>query len=1222
MIAFPRVLSSAFALSFAALTFAVLAFAVTVPVLISGTTLYAQAGRAGLISQAVDESARVVLSGSTHPLATRAADRGAVSASSPANRMLLLLRRSPEQEVALNALIESLHDSNSANFHKWLTPEQFGAQWGAADSDIAAVTAWLQSHGFEVKGATPGRTAIEFSGTAGQVQEAFHTAIHSYMVNGELHHANSTDPQIPAALAPVVAGISTLNDFHPRSMSRKGPRGIFDMKTNSVRPEWTASGSFGNLLYVGPADAAIIYNSPIKALNPAATGATVDGSGAIIGVIGDSNISTVQNAHYRKLFGLAAQTPKVIIDGGVDPGENGDSIEAYIDTEIANGIAPGAKLYFYTAADTNVNFGLDLATMRAVNDNLVDVLNLSFGVCEGVLGTYGNQFYESIWKQAAAQGISVTVSTGDSGSAGCDDPNNQQVAYYGLQVNGAASTPYNIAVGGTDFAVLAGPDGHGADFHNYVSASHNPATRASAYGPIPETPWNDSAANYPPGRISSSVPFTGELENIVAGGGGKSNCAVGGFNQNNGILTCTSGYAKPSWQSAPTLLAVDHVRDIPDVSMFAANGVDFATWGICTDQDQDAKGKAVEDCVPGSNGLPSDQFYISGWGGTSTSAPAFAGVLALIRQSTGERQGQANYALYHLARTVPSVFHDVVSGNISVSCYPGTPSCNKNAEGAYFLTGYNAGVGYDLASGLGSVDVSALVANWASSGLSTTSTQLTLSPTSIQHGQIVHADVTVTGSGGVPTGTTALAAAANPPAFPIGNSIGTYQLKSAGSTGTVNVNSLPGGSYKVTASYGGSTKFSQSTSSPVSVMVTPESSAVAVSAIVYNPATGLQVNSASVPYGYVVELFAQPYGKRSPVVGGIVQPDGLATGKVTFTEGPLSLGTKPVGLSGYAGVFGGSLSPGKYTVRAAYDGDASFDPSSGVYALTLTKAVTQLKLAASTIKYAGKPIVFTATLSTISAGAAPTGTVALKSGSTTLAEAKLDGSTDSGLATGTATISTSNLPHGTAEIYAVYLGNANYAASTSENIKVKGKATFTLANTSFSLAGEHTTGSVAIVTTSIDGYAGTVNMTCKLTTGPKTATPPECGMNPASVTLTVGGTAQPFILIFGKGTTLPPGITLGSNVPSSPSKGKGLGFGLSAGGAVLACGLLFGIPGRRRGWRAMLSVLLLLVAASGFTACISTPKMITTGQYTFTVTGTDSADSTVVATATIKVRVL
>ena len=156
-----------------------------------------------------------------------------------------------------------------------------------------------------------------------------------------------------------------------------------------------------------------------------------------------------------------------------------------------------------------------------------------------------------------------------------------------------------------------------------------------------------------------------------------------------------------------------------------------------------------------------------------------------------------------------------------------------------------------------------------------------------------------------------------------------------------------------------------------------------------------------------------------------------------------------------------------------------------------------------------------------------------------------------------------------------------------------------------------------LIIKSVDGYAGTVNVTCKLTTGPSSATPPECGMDPASVTLTAGATANPELLIFGKGTKLPPGVTLGSNAPS-----HGLGLGLSAGGAVLACALLFGIPGRRRGWRAMLSALLLLVAVSGFSACVTTPKIITHGQYTFTITGTDSKDATIKTTATIKVRVL
>jgi hypothetical protein len=1178
--------------------------------MLSGPNLHAQASRAGLISQTVNESDRVVLSGNTHPLATRAADRGAVSPDMPADRMLLLLKRSPESESTLRSTIEALHNRNSPSFHKWLTPAQFGTQFGVADSDIATVTAWLQSHGFKVQGATAGRTAIEFSGTAGQIQQAFHTSIHSYQVQGEMHHANSTDPQIPAALAPVVAGISTLNDFHPRSMAKKGPRGIYDLKSKKARPELTATGSSGDFLYVGPADAATIYNSPIRALNPAATGNTVDGTGATIAIIGDSNISVDQNANYRKLFGLAAKAPTVIVDGGVDPGENGDAVEAYLDTEVANGIAPGAKLYFYTAADSAVNYGLDLAALRAVNDNLADVLSVSFGLCEGALYTQGNQFYESIWEQAAAQGISVTVSTGDAGSAGCDDENTQTLATYGLQVNGLASTPFNIAVGGTDFAALAGPDGFGRDFGNYVSSNNDPKTLRSAKTYIPEVPWNDSINNFPPGPISGTEPFPDPNANIIAAGGGKSNCSVGGLT-GSGSLACTSGYAKPSWQSPP-LTPNDHARDLPDVSLFAANGLYYAAWGICTDQDQLDNGQSIHDCTPGSDGLPADEFYISGVGGTSASAPAFAGILALVRQSTGERQGQADYVLYNLARTAPGSFHDVVTGNNSVPCQAGTPDCAKNAAGAYYLTGYDAGTGFDLATGLGSLDASALIANWASAGLAATTTTLDVNPASFQHGTPVVVGATVTSAAGIPTGDVALTASANPPSFPKSVAIGTIPLSGDGSA-VETLNDLPGGSYQIRASYGGSAEFAQSVSAPKSVTVTPEPSKTQVIVSAFNPVSGLQITNGNFPYGYYQGFSARPYGVNSPTVGGVLQPDGIATGYVSFSGGSVDLGTVPIGSNGFAESINHMLSAGAYTVKAAYPGDNSFGPSFGTQPVTVTKALTSLSMTASATKYSGKPLVFTVSLTTESVGAAPTGTVALMSGATILAQTPLVGvaATASSLAGGTATISTSNLPTAASEIRAVYVGDSNYAASTSNQIEIAGKPTFTISNVSMTLPGEHTTGAALVAVVSEGGYAGTVKLTCTLVTKTSTKTPPLCAFNPTSVPLTAGETRQPVILIYGVGTKVLTGTTTGSNA-------KWLGTG----GAVLAACLLLGIPARRRGWRAMLSAILLLVALGGFTACVSTPKMITAGTYTFKVVGTDSTDSTNTATATVTVRVL
>jgi hypothetical protein len=1172
----------------------------------------AQAHGPSLVAGPIDEAQRVTLLGNTSPIVARARDLGEVPASEPAKRMLLLLKRSPDREAGLRAFIESLHDRNSASFHKWLTPKEFGTRWGASDADIAVVTAWLQSHGFSVSGPSAGRTSIEFSGTAGQVKEAFHTSIHAFRLGGvdrEVHHANVADPQIPAALAPVVAGISALNDFRPKSMARKGPRGVYDLNAHTARPEYTQGSGSNEFLYVGPADAATIYNSPNKALNPAASGTTYDGTGAVIGIIGDSNISVGENANYRKLFGLAAKDLKVVIDGGTDPGENGDAVEAYLDTEVSNGVAPGAQVYFYIAADTTVDYGLDLAAVRAVNDNIADILNVSFGECEGALTTAGNQFYYSLWEQAAAQGISVTVSTGDSGAAGCDDPDTQTLAYYGLQVNGLASTPFNIAIGGTDFAALAGPDGGGANFKEYASETNDPKTLRSALGYIPEVPWNDSIQSYPPGPISSAVAVPDPNWNIAAGSGGISNCAVGSIDS-SGNLACNSGYAKPSWQSAPGL-PDDHGRDIPDVSLFAANGDYFAAWGICVDS---ASG-GNDDCVPGADGLSAGQFYITGEGGTSASAPAFAGILALIRQATGERQGQADYVLYHLARSAVSGYHDIKTGNNSVPCQQGTPDCVLNSAQNYFLSGYNAGTGFDLASGIGSVDASALIANWSSAGLAPTTTSLSVAPASLQHGEIAQVSATVTSKGGEPTGDVALFAAANPPSLPLGAGIGTYPLASAGSTGELALNSLPGGTYQLEASYGGSAKFAGSVSAPVMLTITPESSTTAVSESAINPLNGVPAPSGQVPYGYFLDLIAQPYGNHSKVVDGKIEPDGTPTGTVIFKKGSSTIGNAPVALEGYAELTGSFPTPGAETVTASYSGDNSFNASSGSTKFTVTQGATQLSLSADTTKYAGKPITFTVALSTASSAAAPTGTITLVSGAETLAQTPLVGSAASGttLASGSATITTSHLPYGTQPILATYSGDTNYAGSSSTPLLVQGKPGFSLTGFSLTLPAEHSTGSGSVVTQAKGTYSGTVLYTCVLTTTADTSTPPECAMDPGTETLTVGGTAYPQILIFGKGTKLPKGVSVGSNrLPGA----------IGLGSAALAFGLMLGIPARRRAWRAMVSILLLLIAVSSFSACSTTAKLITSGTYTFKVTGTDSQDPTNVQSALVQVRVL
>jgi hypothetical protein len=159
----------------------------------------AQSGQHVLITQNVDESKLFTLAGNTRAEAQAKNDRGPVADSTAIEHMLLQLKRSPEQERELQQLIDELTDKSSPNFHRWLTAGEFGERFGVAQQDRDAIKRWLQSHGLKVNVDYTNGVLIDFSGTAGQVREAFHTEIHQLSVKGAKHFANMSDPRIPAA---------------------------------------------------------------------------------------------------------------------------------------------------------------------------------------------------------------------------------------------------------------------------------------------------------------------------------------------------------------------------------------------------------------------------------------------------------------------------------------------------------------------------------------------------------------------------------------------------------------------------------------------------------------------------------------------------------------------------------------------------------------------------------------------------------------------------------------------------------------------------------------------------------------------------------------------------------------------------------------------------------------------------------------------------------------
>src|SRR6267154_424654 len=392
---------------------------------------------ARLVTDTVDDTDRMLLRGNVHPQARAEFDRGALADAQPVTRILLLLQRSAQQEAALRQLMEEQQAKNSPNYHAWLTPEEFGKQFGPADEDVQAVTDWLTSHGLQNIKISKGRTVVEFSGNVGQVRNAFGTEIHKYKVKGEEHFANVSDPQIPTALGPVVRGVVALHNFRPQSMLRR--LGTFERnaKTREVRPKFTFTDVNGTFYALGPADFAKIYNIP---------GSTATGAGQSIAIVGQSNINLQDVTDFRNIFGLPANLPQVIVNGP-DPGlVSGDETESDLDVEWAGAVAPQAQIIFVTteSAATDFTAGVDASAQYIVDNNVAPVLSESYGLCEAGLGTTGNAFYNKMWQQAAAEGITVLISSGDNGSAGCDDPNSQTSAVSGVAVSGFASTPFNV----------------------------------------------------------------------------------------------------------------------------------------------------------------------------------------------------------------------------------------------------------------------------------------------------------------------------------------------------------------------------------------------------------------------------------------------------------------------------------------------------------------------------------------------------------------------------------------------------------------------------------------------------------------------------------------------------------------------------------------------------------------------------------------------------------
>ena len=611
--------------------------------------LFAQPNR---ITERIAGSRRVFLKGSVHPKAVAENDQGPVDPGLTLPHITLMLQPSADQKTALEQFLAQQQDPSSPNYHHWLTPEQYADRFGISPSDISQIVAWLKSQNLNLVAVARGRDWVVVSGTAAAVQNAFGTSIHQYLVNGELHFANTSDPSIPAALEGVVASIHGLNNFRLKPASR--PRGA---APRPGQPQYDNAGLCG-VHCLGPDDVATIYNiQPLLAKG-------TNGSGQKIVVAGQTQIRLSDIEQFRTFFGLPANDPQVIlVPGEVDPGIStlGDLSEADLELELSGAVARNATILYVYAGDVTT------AEQYAIDQNLAPVLSSSYGDCEQAFAASDISFIQQMAQQANAQGITWLGAAGDAGATDCSGDgisNLNNVA----AVDIPAALPEVTGIGGTEFSEGSG---------NYWSAT-NSSTNASALSYIPEMAWNDTALDGSPS----------------SGGGGASTL-----------------FPKPSWQTG-TGVPSDGARDVPDISISAS--ADHDGYLIFT-SDSTVCGSPRRGAAPMCEAV---------FGGTSVGAPLFSGLTALLNQSMVNSSLQAsaglgniNPTLYGLARTAPAAFHDVTAGNniINVTCTSRERDCTAGP------VGFNAGVGYDLATGLGSVDADALFTAWlAASGAHTT----------------------------------------------------------------------------------------------------------------------------------------------------------------------------------------------------------------------------------------------------------------------------------------------------------------------------------------------------------------------------------------------------------------------------------------------------------------------------------------------------------------------
>jgi len=1255
----------------------ILSSALLVPAFAQGQGVVA----AARILNRIDESQLVTLRGNTHPFANLTHDQGKVADNLPMSDLILVLNRSAQQQAAFDAYVASEYDPNSPNFHKWLTPDQIGEEFGPSQTDILTITNWLTGHGFTVSQVTRDRMSIRFGGSAAQVENTFHTEIHNLTFKGQAHIGNMSDPQIPASLAPVVVGIKSLHNFFPHPMHHRGqivqrdassgqwarPAAVGAVSQASSAttrpllgavqasraplPQFGVSASTQGYPYlvedVGPWDFATIYNiTPLW--NGTTSAGVIDGTGQTIAIAGTSAIDlgetnvTGSNGNddirtFRTFFNLPTtnswNTP-IQVSGNTQP--------LQVCTSTASGVLCGL--------DDLLENSLDVEWSGAVAKNAQIVLVASYPASASDDNLYDSESYivDNVGNpNSPVYGVHVmNVSYGacelGMGTAG-------NVQYYDLWQTAAAE---GIAV-----FVASGDSGSASCDQGYNFAVYGLTVSGLASTPF-DTAVGGTDLNWCAPQNFFNSPTT--------------ECTVGNYwNSSNNSTNESSakGYVRevPWNDSCANPLALVWMQDMAnEIYAIPASDVSTAEQGCNFIFDYSSSnlgnqglgstypyGEYLLQVVGGSGGASScvvnSTNPSSTTNGTCTSSATSTGItsnpdtnasqaaLTVVNDGWPKPSWQTGVAGIPSdgVRDVPDVSFFAADGFLSSSAYLVCVSQDTSGYGNGIQPcSYSSNV-EPFAEEVGGTSVAtpamagvmALINQKAGAAQGSPNSGLYALAAKQTWGSTCSAENATTSDGcyfnDIDEGTNAM------PCDYVDKTPNCVATQSTlGSLDEIGILS----SYSAATGYDEATGLgSLNVANVVNAWpaVTP-GSAVPTVTLTPNPTSINSNNSLS-----VLVTVASGAGAPQDPNGQTIPP----TGTVTLTANGASYSASgtlnssgSVTITVPANTLPGSATGQIDMLTASYAGDVNYAAKTGTGQVTVTTVV--LLTPTITVTPASQTLNSSAslnvTVSVSGAGVTPTGTITLSasSGSYTATAETIGTNPCTSASSCVFTIPANSLGSGSVTLTAKYSGDSNYAAGQNTGSVSVTESTFTLAPGTPSLSsvtpGQSVTQPVTISTST--GYVGTVSLSCAQTS--TTATNSDgttCQVaSTSSVSLTSTNTSGQITFVIY--TTAPTAAALARpNLPGGKNGWLGAGSG-----AVLALLVFFGIPTRRRSWRNMLSILVAMAAIGVMAGCgggssnnntgPSDPGT-TAGTYTYTVTATANPSVTPTVTQTFQITV-